>query len=296
MWHCAAAFLAGREIFFRFQNFSALQMADFDGKSFDRRCNNAKRGEKLRMAITGNDLGRDWLYLSGPSSRQHAASTLGSILAKVPTAPGNRASGDFLPRARNQSFPIAFKFGISLCQFQTECYRFAMYAMAAADGRCKFVLIVPVFLLLLARLVNIGKQDMSEAFTNCTARQVSSTSLEVMPWCMNRASSPTFSATLVRKAITSCFTSRSISSIRATSNLPFAQIASAASFGNNAQFCQCIRRMRLNFKPDLEFRFRFPDSNHIGTGIARDHFCSLDNRELCGTVAAGFAAPLAAVE
>src|SRR3546814_19919983 len=58
---------------------------------------------------------------------------------------------------------------------------------------------------------------MSAACVNCTARQVSSTSLEVMPWCMKRASSPTFSATQVRKAMTSCLVTASIASIAATS-------------------------------------------------------------------------------
>ncbi len=55
-----------------------------------------------------------------------------------------------------------------------------------------------------------------------------------MPWCTKRASGPTMSAKWVRKATTSCLTSRSISSMRAMSNvafLPFAQIFFAAAFG-----------------------------------------------------------------
>ena len=54
-----------------------------------------------------------------------------------------------------------------------------------------------------------------------------------MPWCRNRASSPTCSVTLVRKAITSCFTSRSISSMRAGSKFPRSRMAVAASVGMN---------------------------------------------------------------
>ena len=38
-----------------------------------------------------------------------------------------------------------------------------------------------------------------------------------MPWCTNRLSSPTASASQVRNAITSCRVSRSIASIRSTS-------------------------------------------------------------------------------
>ncbi len=40
----------------------------------------------------------------------------------------------------------------------------------------------------------------------------------------------------------------------------------------NAQFGQRIGRMRLYLEPDLEFGFRFPNGNHIGARIARDHF------------------------
>ncbi|MNJ60049.1 hypothetical protein D3C77_557600 [compost metagenome] len=69
---------------------------------------------------------------------------------------------------------------------------------------------------------------------SCTAKQVSSTSDEVMPWCRKRASSPTISATWVRKAMTSCLVVRSISSMRSASkvaSLPLAQMASADSLG-----------------------------------------------------------------
>ena len=72
---------------------------------------------------------------------------------------------------------------------------------------------------------------MSEACFNCTARQVSSTSDEVMPWWMNRDSGPTCSATLVRKAMTSCLVWRSIASMRAISYLPLARNAFAALLG-----------------------------------------------------------------
>ena len=74
----------------------------------------------------------------------------------------------------------------------------------------------------------------SAARVSCTLRQVSSTSEEVMPWCTKRASGPTISARWVRKAMTSCLVTASISSMRSTSNtasLPFSQILRAASFG-----------------------------------------------------------------
>jgi aspartate/methionine/tyrosine aminotransferase len=67
----------------------------------------------------------------------------------------------------------------------------------------------------------------SAASFSCTARQVSRTSLDVMPWWTKRASGPTCSARLVRNAIVSWWTSRSISRIRSTSKAPFSRTACA---------------------------------------------------------------------
>ena len=62
-------------------------------------------------------------------------------------------------------------------------------------------------------------------------RAVSTTSEEVSPWCSQRPSSPTFSATFETKAMTSCWTSRSMASMRATSKRARARMASSASGG-----------------------------------------------------------------
>jgi hypothetical protein len=60
---------------------------------------------------------------------------------------------------------------------------------------------------------------------------VSSTSEDVMPAWMYRASEPTCSATSVRNAITSCWTVPSISSIRRGSNAALDRMISIASAG-----------------------------------------------------------------
>ena len=60
---------------------------------------------------------------------------------------------------------------------------------------------------------------------------MSITSDEVNPKCSQRAAGPTFSATAVVKAMTSCCVTLSISSIRAMSNEAFARISAAASRG-----------------------------------------------------------------
>ena len=84
---------------------------------------------------------------------------------------------------------------------------------------------------------------------------VSLTSDEVIPWCRKRASGPTISVTWVRKAMTSCFTTRSISSMRSasqTASRPFSQMTRAASLGITpssamaSAACASISNMILN--------------------------------------------------
>ena len=71
---------------------------------------------------------------------------------------------------------------------------------------------------------------------------------------MKRASSPTCSATQVRKAITSCLVTASIASIAATSIAGFVAHQSQSAFGgalrHDAQLGQRIGRMRLDLEPD----------------------------------------------
>ena len=112
--------------------------------------------------------------------------------------------------------------------------------------------------------------------SSCTARQVSSTSDEVMPWCTKRASGPTISARWVRKAMTSCLVSRSISSMRVdverrASRRPSPRWRAAASFGHHAELGQRVGGMRLDLEPDAEAVLRRPDRGHLGAGIAGDH-------------------------
>ncbi len=125
-----------------------------------------------------------------------------------------------------------------------------------------------------ASRASVSAIRMSAARTSCTLKQVSSTSEEVMPACTKRASGPTISDRCVRKAMTSCLTSASMASMRATSNLaalPLAQIFLAASFGMMPSSAMAVGRMRLDLEPDAEARLARPDRAHLGAGIARDH-------------------------
>ena len=71
----------------------------------------------------------------------------------------------------------------------------------------------------------------ADACLICTLRPVSLTSVEVRPIWMYLASSPTYSPTLVRKAMMSWLISRSISWMRSTSKSAFSLITRTASFG-----------------------------------------------------------------
>ena len=82
-----------------------------------------------------------------------------------------------------------------------------------------------------ASILSRSAMMISAAWVSMTAKEVSITSELVMPWCTKRLSSPTNSATDVRKAMTSCLTSASISSMRAISKLPFSRKALAALSG-----------------------------------------------------------------
>ena len=74
--------------------------------------------------------------------------------------------------------------------------------------------------------------------------------------------------------MTSCLTSRSISSMRATSkvaSLPLSQIVFAASFGITPSSAMRVGGMRLDLEPDAEAGLRLPDRGHFRAGIAGDH-------------------------
>ena len=74
--------------------------------------------------------------------------------------------------------------------------------------------------------------------------------------------------------MTSCFTSRSIASMRSTSNFafaPFSQMMRAASLGIDAKLGHRVGRMGLDLEPDAEFGFRRPECRHLGARVAGNH-------------------------
>ncbi len=116
---------------------------------------------------------------------------------------GDRA-GRHLLAGGDKALAAARELGIGLRQLEPEGDRLGVDAVRAADrpasacarARASFSA---------ASSASTSAIRMSEARASCTARQVSSTSDEVMPWCTKRASGPMNSARWVRKAMTSCF-------------------------------------------------------------------------------------------
>ena len=87
-----------------------------------------------------------------------------------------------------------------------------------------------------------------------TAREVSRMSEDVSPMWMKRESGPTNSDTLVRKAITSCLTVRSISSMRSTSKRAFCLIVLSA-FRGISPFCAKASQARISMSSHFWNRF-----------------------------------------
>ena len=44
--------------------------------------------------------------------------------------------------------------------------------------------------------------------------------------------------------------------------------------GDDAEVCHGVSGVRLDLEPDAEFRFRRPDRDHVGAGVAGDHAAS----------------------
>ncbi len=73
--------------------------------------------------------------------------------------------------------------------------------------------------------------------------------------------------------MTSCLTSRSISSMRATSNWRPALLPDLGGrfLGDHAQLGQRVGGMGLDLEPDAEVGLGRPDRGHLVAGIAGDH-------------------------
>ena len=104
-----------------------------------------------------------------------------------------------------------------------------------------------------------------------SACAVSMTSDEVIPKCSQRADGPTFSATAVVNAMTSCCVVCSISSMRATSKRAALADVARGLGGHDAGGRHRLGGGRLDQQPGFVPTLVAPDATHLGVGVACDH-------------------------
>ena len=120
----------------------------------------------------------------------------------------------------------------------------------------------------------------SQAWRICSACAVSTTSEEVRPKCSQRAAGPTFSATAVVKAMTSCCVVCSISSMRAMSKPRVrAQLARGVR-RDDAGLRHRVGGRELDLEPGLVAALLAPDRAHLGVGVARNHVSRDDSADV----------------
>ena len=230
-----------------------------------------ERGEIHGVAVARDHLRRDRLGAEAEGA--------GDVLLDPRIDIGEGADGagdgrgrDLLARGM-EAAAGAGELGIGIGELDAEGRRLGMDAVAAAD-RDRVLVLVGAPLAAPRAGASTSAIRRSAARTSWRLKQVSRTSDEVRPWWMKRASGPTISARWVRKAMTSCLTSRSISSMRATSKiafLPFFQTVFGGGLRHDADLGHGVERMRLDLEPDAEAGLRRPDRRHFGSGVARDH-------------------------
>jgi hypothetical protein len=172
-----------------------------------------------------------WVATGSPVRPRRASTAVsipGSRWAKVPTAPESLPTAT-VSRARST---------LTRCRVISACQRASFRPKVIGSACTPWERpIITVSLCSKARRRRTtsspsrSRSRRSAAAVSWRASAVSRTSLEVRPMWMKRASGPTCSATLVRNAMTSCFTSCSMASMRAASKRAFRRMVRSARFG-----------------------------------------------------------------
>ena len=205
---------------------------------------------------------------SRPSRAHTAASMDGSRCANVPTAPDSLPT--LIPaRARCTRSMFRWFSAYQRASFRpseigsawTPCVRPIIGVWRCSSARARMA----------SPSLASPSRIRSHASRIWSAWAVSMTSDEVRPKWSQRASSPTFSATAVVKAMTSCLVFASISSMRAMSNAPRSRIAARRGRRDDAGLGHRLGRRDLDLQPALEAPLLAPDPAHRRTGVTRDH-------------------------
>ena len=131
--HRGRTFLAFREIFLGFEDFRALQMADFSRQPFERTGDDTQRREIGSMTVARESLCVETGSVSRPSLRRDMLFDARVDIGECADGAGDRTDRDLLPRG-DEPGAGTHKFGIIARELHTESRGLGMDAVAAADG------------------------------------------------------------------------------------------------------------------------------------------------------------------
>ena len=178
-------------------------------------------------------------------------------------------------RARAQdAVEVALQLRVPQRQLEAEGHRLGVHAVRAADHRR------PAVLLGAHRAPRPSAPAMpltmrSQASRICSACAVSTTSDEVSPKCSQRAAGPTFSATAVVNAMTSCCVVRSISSMRAMSKAARARRLARRVGGHEPGVGHRVGGGQFDLEPRFVATLLAPNRAHLGVCVPLNHEVSV---------------------
>ena len=270
-----AALLAGVEELLRLAHLAALQVPHLGRQPLDARWRSTPSVQKnaawRSRGITWVETGSTARPEPRGDMRLHARIDMGEGADRA----AEMAQAAISARARSQPGAVAGELGVVAGELEAEAGRLGMDAVAAADG--ERVLVLERAPLQRRQHARRGRPAAGRPpASSCTERQVSSTSLLVMPRWTKRLSGPIASASQVRKAITSCRVSRSIASMRSRSAArdaasvapPRSRMAAAALLGDAAERGHRLGGQGLDLEPDAEAVLRRPDGGHLRGGCS----------------------------
>ena len=276
MGHGAGAFLPFGEKFLRFAHFGALQMAYFGGEVFHGRRDDAEGAEEASVAVARDDLGGDRFrrqvhFFGDVVLNGRRGGGVGADGA------GDHAHGDIRARG-NQAFPAAFEHGVVAGEFEAEGGGFGVDAVGAADADGFFVLEAAFFKggqnavhILEQNVGGLRELDGEAGVDDITAGHA-----------------------LVDEARFGADAFGDVGEEGDDVVFDFffdlvdfrdAELGLLAGFrgdtlGDDAELFHRLGSVDFDIQPDFETVFRFPDVDHVGAGVTRDHWrpLSLDLR------------------
>ena len=245
-------------------------MADFDRQPLDRGGDHAERRKIHRVAVARDDLRRDRLG--------HEPHRLGNVLfdARIDLRKGadgarNRAGRDLLAGG-NEALAGAGKFRIGIGELEPERHRLGVDAVGAADGRGHLVL-EGALLQRGQHLVDVGYQEVGgagELHVEAGVEHVGGGHALVDEAGLGADDFGQMGQegddVVLGLALDLVDPGDVEGGVRA-----LCPDRLGGFLGDDAEFRQRVRRMRLDLEPDLEAGLGRPDGGHFRAGVAGDH-------------------------